>query len=416
VKAPLKKVFLARYVLLLEIGGYLAVGVLIAGIVYSNCRMVDDVCKLSADAVVTPRIEVIALERPSFVRDVRVDYGEEVEKGQCLFTIAAHSPEIDTLVIVRRYFEEARGALNATTASLAASPALRDLTLRGIAGTDALRSAPTTTVLAPMAGEVTAAGKQVAGLRRVAETIMEGPVVQVCSYGALRFAVPVSGKNADRVRINQLAVLDVRDWKTLTRSIRAKDAPDSPGERRVWERLKGRLADVKPNRVPPKNKKADVVAALAEILAAPDFYDPNVWNPSRLSPEARYLVRKGVPNLTFEERVRLNRLVLEGIFPGAIAKSKNSRQPVKARILVPQAPQTADGARKGAGPKVFPMTGEVISERQGGNVTVDLPNPNPQLVAYLRKCASDANVPAPDFRGSVVIDRISAFRFLFRKE
>lgn len=414
-KAPLIKVFLARYVLILEIGGYLALCLLIGGIVYSTFYMVDDVCKISADAAVTPRTEIITLEKISYIRDVYAREGNRVEKGSPLFSIAAHTVEFDTLVSLRRYFDQARRTLDATTATLAESGALSDLLQQGIKATDRLRAAPTINIASPMAGDLEIISKNARPLWQLAGEILEGPVARVLNYGSLRFSVPVSGKNADRVRINQLAVDDVLDWKALTRSIRAKSAPASAAERRVWERLRGKLPEVRPNRVPPKNRKADVVQALAEILEAPDFYDPTVWSSSQIAEEERTLVQRGIPNLTFEDRVRLNRLLFEGIFPDAVAKSRNKRVPVKARILIQVTPTPESRGAQAPETKVFPMTGEVITERQGGNVTVQLPNPNAELVGYLRKCLADPSKPAPDFRGSIIVDRISAFRFLFRK-
>lgn len=415
-KAPLKKIFLARYVLLLEIGGYLALGGLIAGIVYSTFYMVDDACKVNADAAVTPQIETIALERPSYVREVQTEYGALVEKGQPLLTVSAHSPASDRLVAVRRSLEEARKALDAGAKTPDVPPGLSELVRRATEDTDAIRSMPTTTVVSPISGEVTPANKEIKTLRSLAGTVLDGPVAQVRNYSTLRFSVAISGKNADRVRINQIAADDVLNWKNLTGKIKAQNPPESPAERRVWERLKGKLADVKPNRTPTKNKKSDIVQALVEILEAADFFDPKIWNPSQLGKEAQSLIQKGVPNLTFEERVRLNRLIFENTFPDDIAQTRNQRQPVKAKILVNQPPLVVAGKEEAQEPKVFLMTGEVISERQSGNVTVEFHDPVPELVAYLKECAADSTKAAPSFRGSIVVDRISAFRFLFRKD
>jgi len=416
VKAPLIKVFLARYVLLLEIAGYLALILLIGGIVYSTMYMIDDVCMVNATACVTPRTEIIASDKPAYVREVYAREGELVKAGSPLFSVVDHTREFDELIALRRSFLEAQQVLEATTETLAQFSEISDIVNRGIEATNRLSDAPTSAVTCTLSGELAPISTEAPSLEQLTGQIVEGPVAKVLNYESLRFSVPLSGKNAGRVRISRLAVDDVLGWKALTRSIKAEVAPTSPAEERFWERLKGKLPDIKPNRVPSKNGKEEVVQALNQVLEAPDLYDPTIWPSNQLPGEEAALVRKGLPNLTFGERVRLNRLLIQETFPGVLARSKSTRMAVNARVLVKEPPSS--GGEEGQVPedKVFPMVGKIVSEPQGGRVTIDLPNPDPELLSYLRKRQADPSLPAPDIRGSIVIDRISAFRFLFRKQ
>ena len=92
-KAPFKKVFLARYVQVLEVIGFLAVGCMLAAVGFSTLYPLDDVCKASADEVVKPHMVAVALAGQSYVRSVHADYGDAVTSGQVLMVASPNAQD-----------------------------------------------------------------------------------------------------------------------------------------------------------------------------------------------------------------------------------------------------------------------------------------------------------------------------------
>ena len=88
---------------------------------------------------------------------------------------------------------------------------------------------------------------------------------------------------------------------------------------RVWSRLpdsvRHRLHDANNENV---NEQVEVLNAvrgeLNGMLNNNDLYDPALWTPRMLTPEAKHLQQRGVGNLSEEERQRLNRLLIDAAF------------------------------------------------------------------------------------------------------
>ena len=80
--------FLARYVLLIEIVGFISVGVLLAGVTLSIFYRLDDVCKVNSLDAVAPHVEAVTPPGRSYVESVGAEYGDEVVEGQPILVVS----------------------------------------------------------------------------------------------------------------------------------------------------------------------------------------------------------------------------------------------------------------------------------------------------------------------------------------
>ena len=132
----------------------------------------------------------------------------------------------------------------------------------------------------------------------------------------------------------QLGRRGVRDWLGLCVKLSQGNAEAAPGPvRRIAELLpadvQATIRDAtKENRL-EKSDKGKIARALDRLLRRPDLYDERSFRPLRLSQEAKQLLEQGDPSS--EERRRLNRVLLESVFPQEIAGSY-FKNPSLARV------------------------------------------------------------------------------------
>ena len=359
-KAPFKKIFLARYVQVLEAIGFVLIGLLIAVMIVSAVYRMDDGVKFRLDTV-DPQTDPVELPAKAWVRTVEVRVGQPVDTGGICATVVTNESVV-ALVEAAAALRRVERVADPPSAS-PVTPGLVDLTR---ATREALeRTAETSTpvtVRAPVAGIVREAPDR--PLDTLAGQVIEGVLMAVENYDVLRLQLPLSGENAARVRINLLAEEDVKDWKELTRLLRGEDPAPSIAVARIRQMVSGELEDIRPGRVPLKRDQPEVVGALNTVLEDAALHDPSAW-PSGLPDEALVLIAQGPSQLPRDDLIRLNRLLLEVALGDAVAVSRNELQPVKVTFFVPPSPgERGNGSR----PEPYPMQGRVVAEPKDDSV------------------------------------------------
>jgi hypothetical protein len=236
----------------------------------------------------------------------------------------------------------------------------------------------------------------------------------VYTHDSLRFAVPVTGDNALRVRINLLAERDVLEWKLLTQHIKSEQPPEDPTLRRIHGMLQGKLEEIKPGRTPMKRNMPEIIGALNDLLRRKDFYDAQAWAGKQVPAEAGKFLSRGADRLSPDELIRMNRLLLTVAMPQAIADSENEHQAVKAKLFIPVQHRAPDGKIVKDKPRIFSAQGQVVREPEAGKVVIDLASPPAEVVEYMKRQRGSADLPQVTTTGNVVVGRISLFRFLFK--
>jgi hypothetical protein len=407
-KPTFRKRLLSRYVYWLEAIGFTFIGVLLAGMIGSAIYEIDDAARFTA-VPAEPLTVPVQVETDAYVRSVSVRPGDEVEAGAELMT-AITDPGTSAQLRALRLMEDALAVLEnsgETTGSIQEplSTAINETS-------SVLAALPPTRITAPVSG-VFFAGVPVA-MENLPGRVVSERIGTIRSYKSLQFPVPLSGDNAARVRVNLLAEQDVLDWRALTAVIRTEDPPADPAQRRVWELLAGKLEEVKPGKVPLKRLMPEIVGALNDLLRKRDFYHPEAWRGKGLDQETRTLLEKGIDELDPDELIAVNRKLLEAAFPGIIAVSAGARQVVKAKLLIPVRSQGPDGKIQEEEPLAFPVQGNVVSDPIGGNAIVNLPEVPGEVVEYMQRRDADPAVPPVLVNGTIVVGRISLFRFLFK--
>jgi hypothetical protein len=410
-KVAFRKRFFSRYVFWLEALGFLFIGILIAGMIGSALYEIDDVMKFAGVPAKAHR-EPVAMDLPVYVKSVAVAEGAPVAKGQTLMAVSGSSQTvalIEATAATRKALDTLGEPPAGDETQTAMAASLKETLERSVAALEKEASRPVT---APIDGILEAASGQ--PWQRLSGRIVSGTVATVRNYESLRLSAPVTGDNALRVRMNLLAENDVLDWKALTRDIRSEYPPQDPAARRVWEMLQGKLEEIRPGKRPLKRAMPEIVGALNELLRRSDFWDPHAWAGKTLPAEARALLERERGKLNQDELIRLNRLLLRAAMPDAIGVSRNVRQNVKAKLYVPVERRTPDGNTVKEKPLVYPATGQVVHEPEGGKVVIDLVAPPSEVVDYVKRREGQPDLPPVTASGSVVVGKISLFRFLFK--
>ena len=409
-RAPFKKLFLARYVQILEAVGFVLIGLLIATMIVSAVYRIDDGVKFRLDAV---RPQMYPVELPStrvWVRTVDVRAGQRVEAGDACATVMTDETVI-ALVGAEADLRRAESAVG-VSARPEVSRELPGLVAAASAAVDrAAGTAAAVTVRAPVGGIVRESAERRLG--DLVGRVIDGALMTVENYDSLRIEIPLSGENAARVRIHLLAEEDIRDWRELTRLLRGEDPAPSEAVARIRGMLAGRMDGIRPGRVPLKRDQPEVVRALNAILEDAGLHEASAW-PADLPSEARALLETDPAELSRDDRIRLNRILLENGLGDAIAESRGEQQAVKITFHVPRAQVGPAGAGRKSKAEPYPMQGRVIAEPEGGKVIGEFPAPEPGLTEALRARAEDDRLDPVVAVGSVVVGRVTLFRFLFR--
>ena len=119
---------------------------------------------------------------------------------------------------------------------------------------------------------------------------------------------------------NRLQRVEIVDWPGLRAKLAraGRQGAVCPGGRRILGLCP---ADVREALVGPSDPALDEppLAALNDLLARRDFYEPQLFRGVALPEEAKALLRRPRDALSFHQVQRLNRLVLEAAYPAEIA-------------------------------------------------------------------------------------------------
>jgi len=152
---------------------------------------------------------------------------------------------------------------------------------------------------------------------------------------------------------------DIIDSQTFLEKVRRQQSlpQPSPGKQ-VWNNFDAAFEarasdpdDEEPRR--PRRDSLDVRLSneLNRLLENRELYDPAAWKNVRLDSEADALVKRGVKQLSDDELLRLNRLLLEAAFPESIVRGRepavyfsyfgkrffDEPLPVKRKLLIDRA-------------------------------------------------------------------------------
>ena len=119
---------------------------------------------------------------------------------------------------------------------------------------------------------------------------------------------------------------DVLDFPALAKAVAGgAAASEAQPLGRLWQALpeagQEAFARAAEGEAVGPDARTALLAGLNETLDARDLYAPDVWPLATLNGEASKLVAHGTAELPAEELVRVNRLLLEAVLPGALAQS-----------------------------------------------------------------------------------------------
>ncbi len=112
------------------------------------------------------------------------------------------------------------------------------------------------------------------------------------------------------------------DWNILFAKLKKHETPQVEI---IWnlldEEMKKNLSVWNPGENVTTEMKLLLLNQLNTIVVSETFYDAATWGNSPLSPDGAKLAEKGKENLTPTETMKLNRLLLESIFPDSLKKA-----------------------------------------------------------------------------------------------
>lgn len=119
---------------------------------------------------------------------------------------------------------------------------------------------------------------------------------------------------------------DVIDWALLEDAlIAADDSGANDAAARIWERFPAEARQIvrdarRHQRIVEEDQRA-VLLGLNTVLRDKTLYEATLWPEAALNPELAGLLQRGIANLSERDVVRVNRLLIETVFPQAIAES-----------------------------------------------------------------------------------------------
>ena len=117
---------------------------------------------------------------------------------------------------------------------------------------------------------------------------------------------------------------EVSDWNALITKLKK---PENPQEKIIRDLLDEETQNIlnswNPGEKISMEMKLLLVNQLNNIVISETFYNASIWGSSPLPSEAAHFVEKGTENLTPDETMKLNRLLLESIFPNSLNKASD---------------------------------------------------------------------------------------------
>ena len=153
----------------------------------------------------------------------------------------------------------------------------------------------------------------------------------------LAFLAPVGITERAGTYLDPSDITDSRGF--VEKTVEFGNQAGASAGRRVWDLLDDGLKQRLRERDPESTDVSahwrladDLREEINKIIDRPDFYEADAWNDVSLGKEARGLIEDGPDELSAQRRARLNRLLLEAVYPYEIAVS--SRRQTRLTYLV----------------------------------------------------------------------------------
>ena len=112
-------------------------------------------------------------------------------------------------------------------------------------------------------------------------------------------------------------------WDTLVDKLKKHESKETEA---IWnlfgEETQAEISNAKPSEM-SVDFKLKIINLLNAVVLSPPVYSPEVFDKSKLPASVISLVDKGTEDLSPEETMRLNRLLLETVFPYSLSKMKD---------------------------------------------------------------------------------------------
>jgi len=117
------------------------------------------------------------------------------------------------------------------------------------------------------------------------------------------------------------------DWVAFANKMKSHSSgPQADAFTRIWkylnEQSKQEIINISDHQTIETKQKICIANSLNEILKSRNLYEKTCWHGIELDEDVLNLLKKGIPNLTDDEVVILNRYLLEALFPNEILQSK----------------------------------------------------------------------------------------------
>jgi len=117
------------------------------------------------------------------------------------------------------------------------------------------------------------------------------------------------------------------DWITFAKRMKSRTNDKmADALNRIWERLNDKtreaINNVSDSQTISSQQKLSIARSLNELLKRRDLYEVSCWQKMHFDDAALALIKKGIPYLTEEQVIILNRYLLEAVFPNEIIQNK----------------------------------------------------------------------------------------------
>ena len=133
--------------------------------------------------------------------------------------------------------------------------------------------------------------------------------------------------NPITVSASSVSPRDIIDWPGLETSLtRAGESPEMTAQKKIWDsfpaEVKAVLSAASGRVVTAERDRLAVVQGLNTTLRMRDLHDPKLWPGAAENHELAAFRQRGADNLSQRDLTRMNRLLVEAAFPGAVASSE----------------------------------------------------------------------------------------------
>ncbi|GEM_PF-5726234 len=430
--------FIARYVVYLEVFGYLFVATVAAAIAVLVFVRVDDVARADGNPLIKPHEHAVTLKTDAVVLNVLVKNHEEVTKGQPLAEVC------DEAAWVRRY--QAAQHSDSLVATLDRTAARREMTPDEKALREALQHAseqwkmrlsrmPKILLRAPLSGVVVVeeglAGKVVPE---------EEEIVRVLDFNDLRISAVLKAANLTYARVGQLVKVEILmtygngevlrgdfdrsgQWRWKKRHGQYNSVADGKIKDILQSHFKGKVVTLEEDTLFAVSKVTDVeLQGILRVEDAPagEGIDPEPFGDTKIMGqviEGKHAASVRFLDLPDSLQARVEGALLERL-RGQVVRSADGTafsvkgiQDLKIAVLM-------DGNDEGLGKASLDGSEPLLMERVERKFIFEakIVNPPPALKAKVRELALTETPSYIKTKTEVVVGQRRIAMLLFRKE